>query len=280
MINIHSGLLKELNGHGEALVVFCYILNRIDRKKTCFPSRALLQKETGFGRERIAKAIKILVEKNIISCRQEKKNGYFDKTIYTIETDKAGIYICAKNEELTENNSVDYRTTENRNTENCNTENRTEVINQEEVIVQLKEEAPAQNFNSELENTSLKTKTNPKAKLSHGGSFGKKDLNIQNSLKFYKQEIEASKNQTFAREYQMFVALLEGKNDLKIRLDEVLQLELQVDYEQFCKLLQKSKEKSKKFSFLLIQMINNPKYYEKKKSLYLCLNTWLNNEFK
>jgi hypothetical protein len=80
--------------------------------------------------------------------------------------------------------------------------------------------------------------------------------------------------------YAKFVDILFGKNELERELTELLNLESQVSYNQFSKLYKKSIDKGKKFSQILPTMTNDPKYYKKKKSLYLCLNTWLNNDFK
>jgi hypothetical protein len=79
--------------------------------------------------------------------------------------------------------------------------------------------------------------------------------------------------------YSKFVDILLGKNDLNRELTELLNLENQVSYRQFSKLLKKSQEKKKKFSTILTQMTNDKKYYIGKKSLYLCLNTWLNSNY-
>jgi hypothetical protein len=120
MINLHTDLLDELNG--DELAVFCQIIRHIDNEKQCFPSRARLSKLTGFGRDRISNVIKALIQKKIISTTQSKTKGKFSKTIYTILTDKAGIYVSTKNKAL-------HRDTENRNTETPHAGNPTLSIN-------------------------------------------------------------------------------------------------------------------------------------------------------
>ncbi len=120
MINLDNRLLDKLTG--SELAIFCHILKRISKEKTCFPSRQLLQKETGFGREKVASAIKGLIEKKMLSVDQEKnKKGKFGKTVYKVMTKLAGIYISADGKQLTDNSNT--RTTENRATENRATEN-------------------------------------------------------------------------------------------------------------------------------------------------------------
>lgn len=79
--------------------------------------------------------------------------------------------------------------------------------------------------------------------------------------------------------YCKFIDILFGKNDLGRELSELLSLKGQVSYNQFCKLYRKSIDKKRKFSNILPTMTNDEKYYKKKTSLYLCLNTWLNNDF-
>ena len=124
MINIDTRLIDQLNG--DELAVFIHILKRIGKQNKSFPSRYTLQKETSFGRRRVADAIAGLNEKGIIETKQENKNGNFGKTIYKISTDLAGVFITAKNEEIeekpTKNGAFD-RETGNRTTVNRTTVN-------------------------------------------------------------------------------------------------------------------------------------------------------------
>jgi hypothetical protein len=127
MINLHTELLDELKG--DELAIFCQIIRHIDNDKKCFPSRARLSKLTGYGREKIKKVIASLIDKKIISTKQSKEEGKFSKTIYTILTDKAGVYVSTKNKEL-------HRATGLRSTETPHTENQPLSIIQDISIIQ------------------------------------------------------------------------------------------------------------------------------------------------
>lgn len=117
MINLDTRLLKKLNG--DELSVFCHILKRINKKNESFPSRSLIMKETGYGREKVAKALKGLKEKKVIEYFQKKTDGKFSKTHYKITTKLAGVFLCSDNEVL----EVDCRDTDYRSTETTLTEN-------------------------------------------------------------------------------------------------------------------------------------------------------------
>lgn len=127
MINLHTELLDDLNG--DELAIFCQIIRHIDNDKKCFPSRARLSKLTGYGREKIKKVIASLIDKKIIDAKQSKEEGKFSKTIYTILTDKAGVYVSTKDKEL-------HRDTGSRSTEKPHTENQPLSIIQDISIIQ------------------------------------------------------------------------------------------------------------------------------------------------
>jgi hypothetical protein len=111
MINIDDRLLDKLSG--DELAVFVHILKRINSNMTAFPSRHLLAKETGYGKTRIANAIKGLLKKNIISKEQIKENGKFSKNIYTIETSGCGVYVPAKGKTMADSDrDTDFGSTE------------------------------------------------------------------------------------------------------------------------------------------------------------------------
>jgi len=123
MINIHSDLLDKLKG--DELAVFCQIIRHINKDNKCFPSKHTLQNLTGYGREKLAKTISNLQSLGIIKTHQSKSDGKFSKTIYTILTDKAGVYITVKNESLEDNEKPEpinrdtaFRTTEKPSTGN------------------------------------------------------------------------------------------------------------------------------------------------------------------
>lgn len=247
MINIDNRLVNGLNGY--ELAVFAHILKRIDKTNKCFPSRQLLQKETGFGREKIAEIINSLIKKNIIETHQEKTEGKFGKTVYIIKTDLAGVYISAKNEILKE----ECRNTENRNTVLPLSEKSTVSINHNLSINQIKEETPPIFIDEE------------KPKLLKG-----RDL--------YISEIEKNLNSEYIKEYKRFFEFLTGKNIIEEELVNILKIPKQVTYLNFVKLYLKSIEVKKKFSDLLPKMENDKKYTAKQ-NLYLTLNNWLENKY-
>ena len=135
MINIDTRLLNLLTG--SELAVFIHILKRIDKTNKSFPSRETLQKETSFGREKVANSIKGLLQKKVLKSYQTKNElGKFNKTVYIVTTDYASIYVNAKGEELIDNLTRD---TENRDTENPLTGKPHLSINHNISINQIKE---------------------------------------------------------------------------------------------------------------------------------------------
>lgn len=113
MINLDTRIIDELDGN--ELAVFCHLIKRIGKNNECFPSRELLMKETGFGREKVAKTITSLKNKDVILTFQNKStDGKFAKTHYRIKTKHASVFVNVNNELLIEEN----RDTENRSTEN------------------------------------------------------------------------------------------------------------------------------------------------------------------
>jgi DNA-binding transcriptional regulator YhcF (GntR family) len=137
-------------------------------------------------------------------------------------------------------------------------------------------------YQSNLHDKQTQSKRKANAKQTQADP-NKNDKNVKNDkyLEFYKSELGATDCDTKIMGYYVkFIEILYGKNDLGRELSELLNLEHQVTYKQFSKLYIKSVDKNKKFSHILPTMTNDNKYYKNKKSLYLCLNTWLNNDFK
>jgi len=96
-----------------------------------------------------------------------------------------------------------------------------------------------------------------------------------NSIKaeeFYKKELEISNNNPL---YKKFTDILFGTDGDKIKCSGILQMEKQLKFEEFEKLLLKAKQKNSKLTEL-VYSFENGKYYNGKKSLYLSLNDWLN----
>lgn len=105
----------------------------------------------------------------------------------------------------------------------------------------------------------------------------KNDKNIKTSAKlsnedFYKQQIELSDNNPA---YKKYVDVLFGNNDAGYILNGILGMEKQITFDQFQKLLAKSKEKNESLIKLTLAF-ENGKYFKNKKSIYLSLNDWLN----
>jgi len=85
MINLDTRLLDKLNG--EELAVFCHIVNTVNNENESFITRNKLIKKTSFSREKVAKTLKSLSNKNIIRYYQKKnKKGRFSKTCIVITT--------------------------------------------------------------------------------------------------------------------------------------------------------------------------------------------------
>jgi len=157
MINLDSRLLDLLSG--EELGLFVHILKRVGKDNKAWPGKDLLQKETRYGREKLSKTIKALIDKNIISRTQENKGKSFGKIVYTIETELAGVYISAKSQSLQDTQ----RDTETRDTETRDTETRTRSINQSLSINQSK--AKIKLHSSDLVGQSTHTLKRTKSKL-------------------------------------------------------------------------------------------------------------------
>jgi hypothetical protein len=96
---------------------------------------------------------------------------------------------------------------------------------------------------------------------------------------FYKNEIYQNSNSAKIKEYEIFVKILFGENQINEPLSGCLSIPNQVTYDQFVKLLILKNENKKSIGEILQKIENDPKYYTKKKSLYLILNNWLKNKF-
>lgn len=128
--------------------------------------------------------------------------------------------------------------------------------------------------------TNKQQTTNKQLTTNNNNKECKEEKEGDDAPDFYNLEFEKLTDEKNIQEYKRFISILNGDNELGRELSEIKSIPEQVTYSQFEKLLQKSKEKNKKFSQLLITMVNKPEYYKKKKSLYLTINTWLNNDYK
>ncbi len=105
-----------------------------------------------------------------------------------------------------------------------------------------------------------------------------KNNNIDISINFYQNEIKDYEGTGYIKQYIQFVDIILGKSKhYDKQIDNVLKVENQVSYREFCKLYDKSKLKKEKslLSSFLLSMANDDKYTKGKKSLYLTMNNWL-----
>jgi len=101
---------------------------------------------------------------------------------------------------------------------------------------------------------------------------------IEQALKFYDDELEASIGKRLNTPYANLLTFLTGNNDSGKRLDHILQLSHQVSYKEFEKLVAKAAEKGRNLKDLLKSMENDKSYTKNKENLYLTLNSWLNRD--
>lgn len=101
---------------------------------------------------------------------------------------------------------------------------------------------------------------------------------IDAALAFYDDQIEISHGKQHHNAYCNFVTFLDGNNDLGKKLDHILLVPQQLEYDQFEKLFAKATEKGRTIKQLLESMANTTKYTKDKMSLFLTLNSWLNRD--
>jgi len=103
-----------------------------------------------------------------------------------------------------------------------------------------------------------------------------KDIYIYNE--FYDKELSDNTEKIEFNSYKGCVAFLFGDNDLKTKLDCWLKIDKQLTYEQYEKIVKKSREKKCKISEMLLSGYNTPKYTKGIKSIYATLNNWINRK--
>ncbi len=161
MLNIDDRLLDLIPQIGmDAFGILLLIASRIDRENKCFPSRETLQKESGFGRDKVDKALNKLRQAKLISSEQRFVHGRLSSNIYTIHTDYIGVFVSARGQRITENQE---QCTENQYTENkeqitekqCTELPCTENQKPENQTVSIKQSLEVLNNYSEVLNNSL-----------------------------------------------------------------------------------------------------------------------------
>jgi len=93
---------------------------------------------------------------------------------------------------------------------------------------------------------------------------------------FYDTQIELSENNS---KYISFVRYIFGENDIKRVLTGLLTITDQLTFDQFSKLLVKSKINGVEMMGIVEKIENDKKYWKGKKSLYLTMNNWIENKF-
>jgi len=91
--------------------------------------------------------------------------------------------------------------------------------------------------------------------------------------KFYNNQSEIAT--AHKKEYDFFIKLIFGENDLDRPLNSVLSVRDQVTYKQFEKLMETKKKNNKSIALILLQIENDPKYTKGKVNLFLTINNWL-----
>lgn len=120
------------------------------------------------------------------------------------------------------------------------------------------------------------SKSSAKGDASKGEESKLKKTKVEISIDFYQNQIESLNGEKYSKEYQMIYDYISGKNDLERPLNEVFQFPDQLTYKQFEKLFDKSKKKEFSFKETLMTITNKKDYWDKKTSLYLTLNGWIN----
>lgn len=99
-----------------------------------------------------------------------------------------------------------------------------------------------------------------------------KENEINKIKEFYKFEIENNINNINIEKYKKLVSYFE--NTAK----DFLKLKEQLKFKEFEVLLNKCLEKSIKLYDIVNIAVNTPSYLKRKQSIYLTLNTWINNQ--
>lgn len=134
-------------------------------------------------------------------------------------------------------------------------------------------------FDHYQDNKKQKGKQRGKRRANGGQQHNNINNIININIDFYETELKNLNGEIYSDYYKQFVNIILGKSKhYDEKIDNVLKLEKQVSYKEFCKLYDKTKEKKEKslLSSFLLSMANNDKYTKNKKSLYLTLNNWLN----
>jgi hypothetical protein len=97
---------------------------------------------------------------------------------------------------------------------------------------------------------------------------------------YYKNNIEKNKEKEKIEFYKAFANFLFSSNPSGKPILEILKIENQVDYDDFCKLFSRAGGDMKQIFDKLATMMNDTKYTKGKKYLFLTLNNWFNQDAK
>jgi hypothetical protein len=95
------------------------------------------------------------------------------------------------------------------------------------------------------------------------------------TIQFYEDE-KAKCNQD--KGYLSLVEYIFGTNELREPIDHILSLPKQLEYRHYLELKKKASGLNKTVKDYLLILVNTPKYAKGKKSLYLILNQYMNND--
>lgn len=103
---------------------------------------------------------------------------------------------------------------------------------------------------------------------------------ILHTKEYYRCEIEKNSTSPHIEGYKQFANYLFVSSPFKEPLIQILKIRDQLSYEQYIKLLSKVGFNYTKIIDYLAIMSNNDKYTKGKKSIFLTINTWINNDAK
>lgn len=103
---------------------------------------------------------------------------------------------------------------------------------------------------------------------------------IECTKEYYRCEIEKNSTSPHIEGYKLFANYLFASNPFKEPLIKILKIRDQLSFDQYLKILSKVSFNQTKIIDYLAIMSNNDKYTTGKKSIFLTINTWINNDAK
>jgi hypothetical protein len=93
MINIDDRLLPGIDE--SELFLLCHITKRLNKEMFCFPSNRTLMEETNWGKEKLQKVKKSLIDKGYLAIENRFIDNVQTSNICTVTTDLIGCYVGA-----------------------------------------------------------------------------------------------------------------------------------------------------------------------------------------